>query len=428
VYIGVVTDGEARPGPYADIARQTAQYLTEHAQTTTGQEAKFEYTAVSEQADIVLNFTPIVSSCGSDLSTSTFIYCTSTTLNPESRAPDQTEVRLSTSITDKSLTLASKVGSLTLLGVDPYTTSPELNYTRDTRFPYIDPWPGSNDLTVRIENPAGSPKNTTALVQSAIDYWEANESRYAQYQADWSVEPDAQDPDVTVRFVRDIDSCGLYISDDTIGCASQLNDSLANPPEVVEIQTGYTADSMVDTIKHEFGHLYGLNHSSEPQPLMAAEGVANLVPVPNATERNNTFGKGHFTVYIDGSDSGLATESIRKRAKTALDYYASGADGYLEDGLSYEFTDNRTQADIVLTVARSGEFCNLDAGSCSSYFGENLDSDPAFERYTRLNIYVYDIPVSTLSWHIGAQLSALSPEGSPPPFDGEDDDRRNWDS
>jgi hypothetical protein len=156
-----------------------------------------------------------------------------------------------------------------------------------------------------------------------------------------------------------------------------------------------------------------------------AKRVATLTPVPNATERNNTFGKQNFAVYIDGSDSGLTTETIRKRAKSALDYYASGADGYLEDGLSYEFTDNRTQADIVLTVARSGATCDLDAGSCARYFGENLDSDPAFERYTGLYIYVYDIPVSTLSWHTGAQLSALSPDGSPPPFDGEDDDRRS---
>jgi hypothetical protein len=416
---------EARKAPYDQLGTQLVEYLNTHAEAETGHEGEFVLVEGTDRADIVVQFQPSITSCGDQEAETSFYYCYDRGVSPDMDQAGQHTVRVSTLFTTSAVDAVTKTSVLSMLGLGGPEDAPETGYSSTAQYAYHDPWPGQNELVVGIENPVGTSANMTRIVQSSLDYWEANDNQYALYQANWTLDPDAEDPDVVVQFVEDIPYCGLY-EGEAIGCASLLNQSLADPPEVARIEVGYTEDSMINTTKHEFGHLYGLNHSSPPQPLMAAEGDAKLLPVENASEREYPFNKSSLTVYISDESSELSRDTIVTEASRALDYYAAGADGYVGEETSFSIIDNRSAADIVLNVGTGQDQCRLEAGSCSKVTGENLDSDRALEVYTKLEIYVFGIPEDTFAWHVGTQMTYLSNSGSPPPFDGDGDDRDSW--
>lgn len=426
IKVGFEINETARQASYGDVTRQLVDYLNTYAETNTGHEGKFVLTQDSDSADILIRFTPVVRSCGTQTANISFRYCPDRDVTPQTTHAGQRVVAIPTVYTISTIETFTKTGVMSTLGLEDPEATPRTEYNRSALYPYHDPWRGQNKLVVGIENPADTSANMIQIVQSSIEYWEQNDKDYGMYEANWTLDPDAQDPDMVVRFVENISVCGPYPGEDVIGCASLLKQSLAEPPEVVRVEVGYTEASTINTTKHEFGHLYGLNHSSRPQPLMSAVGDAEFQPVQNASERKYPFNKSSLAVYISDKSSELRRNTIVTETSRALDYYASGAEGYVPSNTSFTIIENRSEADIIVSVGADENKCQLDAGSCPTVAGENLDSDRSLEVYTELTIYVYGIPEDRLAWHIGAQMTYLSSGGSPPPFDGERDDRDGW--
>lgn len=142
------------------------------------------------------------------------------------------------------------------------------------------PW-GDDPITVGIAGD-GNGREYTSIVRTATDYWAENAEYYAGYPVSFRVRPNASTPDVVVRFVSNVPDCGG--TEEAVGCAPYITDrAQIDRPVPVYVRTGLAADPTVRVLKHEFGHIFGLNHDDAPHPLMRS--VLYITPQPNATEQ-----------------------------------------------------------------------------------------------------------------------------------------------
>lgn len=282
--ITVAVEADLSDRDYADLARPAIEAWNDGARTeldtAVADPPRLELVESTESADVVLHYTPLIAQCHSGRAPSEqgFHHC-APELDANASVHDQLVVPItsqyrSDATTDITLNaIASLFG-----GAEPRSVeSPEL----------LDPFPRTDTVTVGIKYVAKTDRNITPLVEEAVEYWMANDDEYGTYTTDWEVVPDAEDPDVVVLYVDTIVRCGFGPDQDYyIGCTDLLTtEESANTPVQVEIAKGYDDASTINTIKHEFGHLYGLEHGDEPMPLMSATGDA--VPL-NETEENST--------------------------------------------------------------------------------------------------------------------------------------------
>lgn len=428
VRVAVEVGADARSGPFETQVREALAFYSERSPALTGHDVRFELVEDAERADVVVRYRPLIRQCGDETTAGSFFWCTEAVIRPTDAAPDRTNLTVASAYADNATDQFLRAGLAQLLGVRDVESVDELAYDPERVYAYADPWPGENDLVVAVDDTAETDRNYTRLVRAGVDYWMEADDRYGTYTADWRVEPNATDPDVVVQFVEQLERCGVEPPSETLlGCASLLRDGLANETEVVRIETGYTDESTVATIRHEFGHLYGLGHDDEPQPLMNATYPATRLAQPNASTKANPFPDDEFTVYLAYEDSQYSESVLKAAVGPVLSYYANGADGHAPANVSFTYTRDESAADLVV-YERQPFPCNLDEGSCASVFGFDSDDDGAFETYDRYEIYVRGIPEDRLGWHVGAQMAGMFPAlEAPPPFDGEDDDRNNWD-
>ena len=130
----------------------------------------------------------------------------------------------------------------------------------------------SDPITVGTEYEVNG--DYSAEIETTLDYWERNDGRYGNWTGNWSLEPNAENPDVELQFVREINSCGYSIAvySEFTGCAPIIDnetDAEDMPPVTVKIAP-YDTENVTRTMMHEWGHLYGLEHGMEPMPLMDA--------------------------------------------------------------------------------------------------------------------------------------------------------------
>lgn len=234
-------------------------------------------TADHDDADVVLHYTPTVATCDdrNARSAAGFHYC-GPVLNESASIDRPVDIAVTSQYTNDTTTDLTVNALAGLYGVrDPPrpVESPRL----------LDPFPRTDTVTVGITYIAGDDRNITPLVQDAVDYWMEIDDEHGDYQTEWVVDPDASNPDVVVLYVDIIVACGFGPNHDYyIGCTQLLStERSANTPVQVEIAAGYTDESTTNTIKHEWGHLYGREHGEEPMPLMSATGDA--IPL-NETE------------------------------------------------------------------------------------------------------------------------------------------------
>lgn len=285
---------------------------------------------------------------------------------------------------------------------EPTTTaSPTTTQGTSTPEPVDNPW-GKSPIVVGIRNDANS-ENYTAQVIAAVEYWNTEGQEYATWNPEFEVEPDADDPDIVVEFKPGIEKCGVDHPGTVVGCARVLSaSSHPSNPEIVEIKTGEDSDDMQVTLRHEFGHILGLYHGDEPIDIMGEE-------VEPFWEKNPL---GPYKVYVEFAGSWGAQRSSKQQIQHALDYYESGAEGWLAENVSFEMTDNRYEADLIIVVKKG--------------------SDPKSTVNFRTNTITLEGLIPTRQgWHVGYWLGYLfgasDVEELPPAFDEPQlDDRENW--
>ena len=306
----------------------------------------------------------------------------------------------------------------------PVATQEEPETAIPTAESRSNPWNDST-LVVAVDAAAAGEREVVGFVRSAAAFWSDHSEPFAGYAVEFAVAADAEEPDVIVRFVDDVTGCEDVAH--AAGCAPLIErpDDVGRPVEVTAL-TGLSNASTEHVIRHEFGHLLGIEHGEPPRAVMRPNATIETLPQPNATERSFPWPDREFAVFLGSEiDAGADREQVRH----ALDYYERRPAGALAN-LTFTVIENRTAADLV--VRRGG--CANAAPSCFTARGPDPDGDGAIEQYHRGEIVADGVPPDALGWHVGNWLAYLlgaeRVEERPPPFRGADaEDRRSewWD-
>jgi len=277
-----------------------------------------------------------------------------------------------------------------------------------TAVPGESPWGD----TVVVGVAGNGTRDYAPFVERATAYWEGNDSRYLGYEIDYEVRPDAESPDLVVRFVDDVPQCNDR--EDAVGCAPLITDRRQiSRPETVYVQTGLADASTVLVTKHELGHTLGLTHSDPPSEVMRAETVLFTTPKPNATEREFPWLDADFTVRVD-ADGASDPDGTREQVDHALDYYRDDPEG-MPSNLTFSVTD-ATDAEILVTFGD----CGSGAASCVRTRGPDSDGDGAIETYSQVVVTLDDLETDAVGWHVGYWLAyafgAEADADKPAPF------------
>ena len=242
------------------------------------------------------------------------------------------------------------------------------------------------------------------VLEEALEYWERNDERYLDYSVNFTVAPDASDPDLRVVFSPTLARCGEVTN--AAGCAPQVTNP-AQTAETVEIQVlaNLSDESTARVVEHELGHALGLGHDDEPRNLMHAHAVLTTLPTPNATDRRFAWSDPTLAVFLDTDDlSPTERAAVREQVGHALDYYDRGAAGSVPTNVSFELTENPQQADVVIRFPETSP-CGLGPGSCGSVLGADSDGDGALERYSHVEISLTDLDTDAVGWHVARWLA-----------------------
>lgn len=269
----------------------------------------------------------------------------------------------------------------------------------------VNPW-GTTELHVAITTQEGAVTDAQReAVAGAVDYWNQNADAYGEYEVTFTVDQDEPDPEVIVSFVSGIDRCGPNEHDAIVlACGPQYDEgSKADVPATIRVRDGRSADALTTSVKHEFGHLLGLDHGEGPMPLMAERhSMEPRESVLDATDRFNPWHRSTLTVAVV-QDGSYDQQALRSHAKEAMRFYERGPPGW--DGPTPEFRLVRDpqRADITLRVTHA-DACEMGGGYCWTVSGEQLDDDPALEYYTGFEVTFGDLESRYLSWYTGRAL------------------------
>jgi len=308
--------------------------------------------------------------------------------------------------------------------VDPAGTSQTAD--REARGESVDrdnPW-GESTLTVAVENAGAPSRNFTAALQTALGYWERNSEQYAGYPIEYELDPDAENPDLVVRFVDEVDSCPNV--EHAAGCAPYVTDPAeVDRPMNVDVDASFGNESTALVLKHELGHTLGLDHDSAPQSIMTGEAMLATAPRRDATERPLPWADSELTVYL-GPTPDRDRAAVHEQVSHALAYYADGAAGTVPSNVTFEFTRFRSEADVVVRFPDDLQCTAGTGGSCGSVRGVDPDRDDALEEYQRLNVSIAGVDTEAVGWYVGYWLGygmGLDEEELAPPL--QDDSYRN---
>lgn len=150
---------------------------------------------------------------------------------------------------------------------------------------FADPWPAQETVTVHVVNEAAPDRDVEPLVAEALRWWEQADDAHGNYTTDWELVDDP-DADVTVSLVVAVADCGDHENPASLlGCGPVLaGDSLADGDEHVRVRSGFSDETTLLILKHEFGHLYGRSHGMSPEPVMAARLPTTRRTAANATQ------------------------------------------------------------------------------------------------------------------------------------------------
>lgn len=371
--------------------------------------------------DVTLTYMPTIEFCGDEYSDKTFYFCTETYEEGE-EAPSAIDIEVASRYTQSGV---EDVTRESLAGLYGFSDFGSYKFSPPDELALRDPWPETDHVVVGVNKSANPERNFTPLVRKSVEYWEEH-PEYGNYTVDFVVRPNASDPDIEVRLVRDIETCGLNVeTTEFTGCAPVIDkNQTAEELEVVQIQAGYTDKSTLGTLKHEFGHIHGLGHDVEPMPLMDEVHERVQKSAPDAADRANPWQDTSIEVYFD-SDGGVTADDKKDEVDEVISYFNSHPE-YLPSDTKLKLVDNEDDADIVVKDTYDPS-CRNDAGSCPEIWGVDKDRDDALEVYTFGEVQVKDIDSDRFGWHVGYWIDRMvSPATTSPEWDNPDDDRENW--
>lgn len=267
------------------------------------------------------------------------------------------------------------------------------------------PW-RSSDVVVAIDSSATPERSYEGLVEQAVAYWNGPGRPNATYPATFRVEPNATDPDLVVVVRQEVD-CAT--SEDVLGCAPRLSADARPPlPVTVEIAAGFSDETTLLTLKHEFGHVLGIAHGEPPMPLMEPRYAAATLPQVDAVNKSNPWTTENLRVYADFTGATGDRETLRFQLARAVEFYDAGAEGHVPSNVSFTLVENRSAAQVVVRFNVDREGCSTDGSrSCAFRQGFDPDRDDALEYYTNATVILNDIDEAAAGWHVGYWLGVL---------------------
>jgi len=320
----------------------------------------------------------------------------------------------------------------------PNTTTATTVPTTDGEQAVENPW-GKQTVTVAVRNEVNQSRTLDPLVDQTLAYWNDEGSEYANYNVTFVRATDGRDPDIVVELVGQITECEDEDTDSTVGCAPLLDQQdVPEDPARVEVVAGYSNESTETILRHEFGHVLGIEHGEEPMPTMKAISSFRYLSQPDLADRAVPWQNSTLAVHVDVSTlPGHDREDAREQVRHALEYYESGADGAVPSNVSFQRTSNRSAADVRISFPDDAFDCGderLREGSCGYSWVYDTDTDDAPEYFADYEIRVRGLDTDAIGWHVGYWLSdamGLGEDGRPAPFvDADYDDRRDewWES
>lgn len=256
------------------------------------------------------------------------------------------------------------------------------------------PW-GTRTIVVNATDGQGDVPAIRPLVERTLRYWERNDGRYADYTVNFTYRPAAPTAAVTIRYVENTSQCGRHGLGRPLGCAPQLEADTGPPrPVMVTVRADQPDTATLLTLKHEFGHVLGIDHGEAPMPLMAR---SNLHAKAAPWDRQAI---GVTVVEAQGGDP--PSGGIRQ-VEHALSYYDSGADGFTNpDDVGFRGVDQRSAANVVVVLA-TGTPHNRDPYSTMQTVNGSVDGTV----YRRATITLYGVDSAAIGWHVGYWLGYL---------------------
>ena len=292
------------------------------------------------------------------------------------------------------------------------------------------PW-RSAEVIVAVDGSASPNRSFVGLVEAAVTYWNGPGRANATYPATFRVVPNATEPDVLV-VLRDAVDCADRV--DVLGCAPRLSaGSRPDRPVTVEVAAGFSDETTLRTIEHEFGHLLGIRHGEPPLPLMEPSYAAATLPATDAVDKPNPWTTADLRVWVDYANASADREVLEFQLGQAVAYYDAGAEGHVPGNTSFRLVEDRAAAVIVVRFGVDREGCSTDSPrSCGFRQGFDPDRDGELEYYTDATVLLNGLDAAATGWHLGYWLGVLMghdrPEELAPPFRNAsyEDRRSDW--
>jgi len=208
------------------------------------------------------------------------------------------------------------------------------------------PWDGDTIVIgVAYADGVERRENFPELIETSAAFWEEHDEQYVDYEVEYDLDPDADDPDVRVTLVDEITTCQRSDNEYmVVGCAPLITDDAPDTASV-QIKKGYSDDLTQTTITHELGHTLGLGHDDAPQEIMSSDPADRI---PNYETR-----RAIHEAFVSGGGSlsdanelrdGAEADWQNERWSAASDAFASAADEYAAAEQSYSHAAEESES------------------------------------------------------------------------------------
>ena len=129
------------------------------------------------------------------------------------------------------------------------------------------PW-GKKTISVAVSDEASGELHDATT--EAVEFWNDHQGEYSTYEYQLEEVDDTDGSDIVVQPESYPMACDIHVATDTVGCAPILDaDMSVSGPVEVSVLEHMPQPAARQTVKHELGHVLGLTHDDEPQPLMS---------------------------------------------------------------------------------------------------------------------------------------------------------------